>query len=124
MLADRKRKSVAEVKEIMKEQMEEGFQKAQEKREKLKEDFEKVLADAEADGVVWSEVEFVSVDTSDIEPMRLPVPGGKKSSTTKNGDIEVTLSHKGKNYVLHLNDCLFTPSKGWFTKDRPRWKGD
>ena len=121
-MADREGKSVSEMKEFMKEKIEGEFQEAQEKRDRLKEDFEKVLADAEADGVVWSEVEFVSVDTSEVEPMRLPA--GKKSSIFKEGDIEVTLSHKGKNYVLLLNDCIFTPSMGWFIEERPRWKGD
>ena len=84
-----------EVKKEMSANLLKSIKRMKEGRDKLKEDFEKVLADAVADGVVWSEVEFVSVDTSEIEPARLPF--GTKSSTLKEGDIEVTLSHKGKN---------------------------
>jgi hypothetical protein len=124
-LAKIKGVSLSEMKEELKkkieEELEEEMEDIPEEREKLRKAFEEVLKDAEADGVVWSEVEFVSADTSEIDAMKGPAGSPSKG---KKGDIDITISCKGKNYVLRLDDCVFLPSPGWFTPDEPRWKGD
>ena len=124
-LAKMKGVSLSEMKEEQKKEkakkIEEEMENIPEEREKLRKAFEEVLKGAEADGVVWSEVEFVSADTSEIDAMK----GSEGSpSKGKQGDINITISCKGKNYVLKLDDCFFLPSPGWFTTDEPRWEGD
>ncbi len=116
--------SLSEMKEELKKKIEEELEKEMEDvpedREKLRQAFEAILKDAEADGVVWSEVEFVSADTSEIDAMRGPAG---KLSIGKKGDIDVTISCKGKDYVLTLGACVFLPSTGWVAPG-VRWKGD
>ena len=85
-----------------------------EKTTKQEEDFRDVIEDAtERDRINWSEVKFVSVDTSDI----------KKKGLAEVGDLDVFLSHKGVEYRIKLDDCLNTTEHGWLMVDEPRWRG-
>ncbi len=84
------------------------------KKTMLEEDFRDVIEDAkEKDGINWSEVKFVSADTSDIE----------KKGLAEVGDLDVFLSHKGVEYRIILDDCLNTTEHGWLMADEPRWGG-
>ena len=85
-----------------------------EKTTKQEEDFRDVIEGAtERDKINWSEVKFVSVDTSDI----------KKKGLAEVGDLDVFLSHKGVEYRIILDDCLNTTEHGWLMADEPRWRG-
>jgi hypothetical protein len=84
------------------------------KKTMLEGDFRDVIEDAkEKDGINWSEVKFVSANTSDIE---------KKDDLAEAGDLDVFLSHNGAEYRIKL-DCLNTTEHGWLMIERPRWRG-
>lgn len=110
--------SIEDLQEELKEDLGSEFRSTAE----WKEDFSDFLADAEKrEGIDWSKVEFVSVDTSKVNKPPFLFP---KDSPVREGDIEVIISHNDKRYKIELGECSYLPSFGWFISGKIRWRGE
>ena len=110
--------SIEDLQEELKEDLRSDFKSTAE----WKAEFSDFLADAEKkEGIDWSKVEFVSVDTSKVNKPPLFFP---KDSPVREGYIEVIISHNGKRYKIELGECSYLPSFGWFISGEIRWRGE
>jgi len=110
--------SIEEIQEEIKEDIRSDFRSAAE----WMEEYSDFLSDAEKrEGIDWSKVEFVRVDTFKVKGPPLFFP---KDSPFREGYMEVIISHNGKQYKTELAGCFYLPSFGWVIGGKLRWRGE